>query len=367
MKVWTDRKSYNFDDELLNRTFTEQSLFFDIETTGFSPAYTQIYMIGCAVRVGNEVVISQYFAEKKEEEAEILSAFLALLKKYDTIITFNGIGFDIPYIKAKCAAYSLDEHFDAKHYIDIFKVISSYKFLLKLPNYKQKSLEAFLGLQRDDMFDGGELINIYKEYQKKPNEQSLFFLKQHNYEDVLGMIDLLPILSYPHFFDGGYSITAIESNEYKSVDGTLGKELILTLKNKISVPKRVSYGYEDFYLICNNFESKLSIKLFDGELKFFHENYKEYFYLPAEDAAIHKSISSYVEKEYRKQATAATCYTRKDSIFLPQYEPISEPAFKENLKDKKSYFELTEDFICSDLMQCKYVNHILTLMKKQKK
>lgn len=366
MKVWTDRKKYNFDNELLNRTFTEQSVFFDIETTGFSPVYTQIYLIGCAYREKDDVVITQYFAEKKAEEAEILSAFLSLIEKFDTIITFNGIGFDIPYIKAKCESFSLEDSFSEKKYVDIFKIISSYKFLLKLPSYKQKSLEAFLGLQREDMFDGGELINVYQEYQKKTEDEAMRLLKQHNYEDVLGMIDLLSVLSYPNFFDGGYTITALTSNEFKSVDNVPGKELIFTLKNDIAVPKRVSYGYEDFYLICSGLESKLSIKLFDGELKFFHENYKDYFYLPAEDTAIHKSISSYVEKEHRKQATAATCYSRKDSLFLPQYEQIAEPVFKESLKDKKTYFELTADFISSASLQRRYIEHILALMKKNK-
>lgn len=367
MQIWTDRKKYNFKDELINHTFTEDAIFFDIETTGFSPAYTQLYMIGCAHREGSDIIITQFFAEKKEEETQILSAFFSLLEKYPTIISFNGIGFDIPYLKAKCESYSIDEPFSSKTYVDIFKIISSYKFLLKLPNYKQKSLEAFLGLQREDMFDGGELINVYKEYQKKTDNQAMLFLKQHNYEDVLGMIDLLSVLSYPKLFEGGYAITNLSSNEFKSVDGIPGKELIFTLKNNIAVPKRVSYGYEDFYLICNGSESKLNVKLFDGELKFFHENYKEYYYLPTEDTAIHKSISSYVEKEHRKQATAATCYSRKDSLFLPQYETISEPVFKINLKDKKTYFELTADFINSENIQRRYIDHILTLMKKQKK
>lgn len=367
MKVWTERKTYDFQDKILAETFTENALFFDIETTGFSPAYTQIYMIGCAVREGHDVLVTLYFAEKKEEEADILSAFFALLENYDTIITFNGIGFDIPYIKAKCESLSFEEPFSKKNYVDIFKIISSYKFLLKLPSYKQKSIEDFLGLIREDKFNGGELINVYKEYQKHPDEEALLLLKQHNYDDVLGMIDLLSVLSYPHFFEGGYTISNLESNEFTSVDGSVKRELIFTLENDAAVPKRVSYGYEDFYLVCNGKESKLSIKLFDGELKFFYENYKEYYYLPAEDTAIHKSISSFVEKEHRKQATAATCYSKKSSLFLPQYETILEPVFKENLKDKKSYFELTADFIDSEATQYKYVAHILALMKRQKK
>ena len=31
--------------------FTESSIFFDIETTGFSQEYTQVYLIGCVVQL----------------------------------------------------------------------------------------------------------------------------------------------------------------------------------------------------------------------------------------------------------------------------------------------------------------------------
>ena len=81
MKKWTEHTKYSFTDELLNHTFTENAIFFDIETTGFSPAYTQLYLIGCARRKGDTVIIEQLFAESKEDEKQILSSFLELLKE----------------------------------------------------------------------------------------------------------------------------------------------------------------------------------------------------------------------------------------------------------------------------------------------
>ena len=87
-------------DALTDQLFDEHSIFFDIETTGFSPANSTLYMIGCARRKSNRICIDQFFAEKPEEEAEILAAFFQMLSPYTTIITFNGVGFDIPYLKA---------------------------------------------------------------------------------------------------------------------------------------------------------------------------------------------------------------------------------------------------------------------------
>ena len=66
-------------DALTDQLFDEHSIFFDIETTGFSPANSTLYMIGCARRKSNRICIDQFFAEKPEEEAEILAAFFQML------------------------------------------------------------------------------------------------------------------------------------------------------------------------------------------------------------------------------------------------------------------------------------------------
>jgi len=366
MQKWTNTVSLDKNNHLIQQVFTEDALFFDIETTGFSPATTQLYLIGCAKRCNDNMIIEQYFAESPEDESIILSAFIKLLENYKTIITFNGIGFDIPYIKAKCDTYDLNESFLEKDYIDLFKIVSSLKFLLKLPNYKQKSIENFLGIKREDTFDGGQLINVYREYVRRPSEYQMYFLKQHNYEDVLGMLDLLPILAYSNLLKGGYRLISIESNSYTDYDGISQKELIFSLENDIPIPKRVSYGLENFYLTCNGKDTRLSVHLYEGELKYYFENYKDYYYLPEEDIAVFKNVAASVDKSHKKKATASTCYTKKHSIFLPQYKAIVEPAFYMERKDKISFFELSDEFINSNQMLRKYVDHVLKQMSKQK-
>lgn len=358
MKIWNKTHHLTDTNLILNETFTEDAFFFDIETTGFSPAYTSLYLIGCAHRVGDDFIITQYFAETKEEEGAILSAFLQELCHYQTVISFNGLGFDIPYLKKKCEKYGLTHPFDEKDYIDIYKEVSGLKFLLKLPDYKQKTIERFLGLSRNDTFSGGELIEVYQNYLKTPDEQAMFFLKQHNYEDVLGMTGLIAIRSYRKLFDGAFTVNSTETNIYKDRNGIPQKELILTLQNQYPIPQRVSCQTDAFYLICDGVQSKLRIRLFEGTLKFFFDHPEDYYYLPAEDRAIHKSVASYVDKEFRKKATASNCYTKKDAIFVPQYETLITPFFKESNKDKLSYFELTREFLDSDSLLCQYARHV---------
>lgn len=364
MKHICQKKIFIQEYNLTNELFNKDCIFFDIETTGFSPASSSIYLIGCLRRQGNELIIDQFFAEKKTEECEILQAFITLLQEYKTIISFNGIGFDIPFVKAKCATYGIKEHFNDFSYIDIFKHIGNIKFILKLPNYKQKTIENFLEISRNDIFSGGELIAVYEDYIKTHSSEAEKLLLLHNFEDVTGMLDLIPILSYFNILKGAFSIKETVTSPYTTYDGAEGKEIIITLENNYCVPKRVSFQFNDYYFTMNKNTTKIRIPLFDGELRYFHENYKDYFYLPAEDMAIHKSVAAFVDKQYRKPAKASNCYTRKTGIFLPQLSNIMTPSFKFEYKDKVSYFEFTSDFNESDAMIRQYVNHIFEYAMK---
>ena len=366
MQHWQEILPFDFSHPVICETFTETSLFFDIETTGFSPARTSLYLIGCAARRGDSLVVDQLFADTPEEESEVLTGFFRYLEQFETIITFNGIGFDIPYLKSKCSTYGLCDPFLAHEYLDIYKVVSRLKFLLHLPNLKQKTIEQFLGIGREDTYNGGELIEVYHSYVKSRSPKELHLLKQHNYEDVIDMPNLLPLLSYARMLEGSFAVASLRANQFTSYEGTTEKELIFTLKNDFVLPAAVSCRYEDFYLTAEGEETRLVIKLFTGELKYFYPDYRNYVYLPKEDLAVPKALSSGVEKGEKVNATASTCYTRKTAIFLPQYTPVIKPAFRAMYRDKKSYFELSEEFVASKELQKEYLLHVLAYLKEHK-
>ena len=367
MKTTHKELTFESKDKLTFELFTERSIFFDIETTGFSSAYTNVYLIGCAYRLGNMIYIDQFFADSVDEEKFIITSFLELIKQYNTIITYNGIGFDIPYLKARCNTLGINEFFSDFAYIDIFKSISKLKHIFKLPNYKQKSIEYFLDITRNDLYSGGELIQIYHDYSKELDNERLSFLLLHNYEDVLGMIDLLPILSYMHLFQGEFINSTVSIDKCKDYNGSIEKELILSITPKFSFPKRVSYGFENIYFTCFKNTAKISIRIIENNLKYFFPNYSDYYYLPKEDFAIHKSVASSVDKKFRIKAKASTCYVKKNGCFLPQYKHWITPSFKLNYSDKTSYFELTEDFMNNSELINSYITHLLSTIIMHKK
>ena len=81
--------------------------------------------------------------------------------------------------------------------------------------------------------------------------------------------------------------------------------------------------------------------------------------------AIHKSVASFVDKEYRTQATAATCYTRKASNYLPQFGLLFEPFYKRAYKDPALFFELTDSMKKDRDAFTSYARHIMEMLGSQ--
>lgn len=74
---------------------SERIALVDIETTGLTPGYDQITVIGLVDRNRQRVFV----AGKPMPGDEPLERFPAALKDYDLIVTFNGENFDLPFIE----------------------------------------------------------------------------------------------------------------------------------------------------------------------------------------------------------------------------------------------------------------------------
>ena len=81
--------------------------------------------------------------------------------------------------------------------------------------------------------------------------------------------------------------------ENTQVDQNLMKIKLTTLCN---LPKPIFVNHEYFTLEINKNKIYAEIKIIKDELKFFHTDYKDYYYLPVEDCAIHKSLATFVDK-----------------------------------------------------------------------
>ena len=83
---------------------------------------------------------------------------------------------------------------------------------------------------------------------------------------------------------------------------------------------------------------------------------------PEEDIALHKAVAGFVDKNHRKQAKASNCYTRKESAYLPQWDILFTPIFKQSYEDTLCYFELTEEMKKQPEIFRQYALHILDMI-----
>lgn len=321
----------------------EDILFIDIETTGFLSSSSAIYLIGCAFYRENNWIIKQFFASDLEDESKILSSFFDFAKNFHFLIHYNGNTFDLPFIKNKAEKYGLNNTIENMDGIDIYRRINTYRNFLKLPDCKLKTIELYLNIERDDTYSGGELISVYSDYIASRDYDLYHKLMLHNSDDMKGMLEILPILSYVDLFCDKLTATKVSASSYKDINGVPRNELMINVGFESKLPNPISFMGKGCYFKAENNSGTLIVPIYEEELKYFYANYKDYYYLPLEDTALHKSIATYVDKEYRKQAKASNCYTRKIGKFLPQYTIIRQPFFKREYDSQDTFFEMTDD------------------------
>lgn len=332
----------------------EKLLFFDIETTGLSGDYSSLYLVGCTYYRNSSWHLIQWFADTADSEESLLTSFFHFLKGFDTVIHYNGDGFDIPYLLKRCHALHLPYDFSQVISVDLYRRIRPYKKLLNLENVKQKSIERFLGVNREDRYSGGELIQVYEDY-LQTHEDSLYdMLMLHNREDLEGMPLILPILNYPDFLEHEFTL------EDASVETS--STLTLSLKSPCEIPVPFRGSTDLFSAEAHNHHLHLDIRLYDGTLKYFYPDYRDYYYLIYEDTAVHKSIGEYVDRSARKKATAQTCYTKKSGLFLPQPVPLWEPVLKKQYRDKITYVEYTPVLFENVQALNRYIRSLLEML-----
>ncbi len=132
---WPEKETWRLWDGWCSR---EQVALVDIETTGRTPGYDQITVIGLAD--GSQA--RAFVAERPLPGDEPLDDFPEAVRDYRLLVTFNGIQFDVPFI---------EKHFRAQHFrfamphLDLMWPARALGLTGGL-----KDMEKILGISRDD-------------------------------------------------------------------------------------------------------------------------------------------------------------------------------------------------------------------------
>ncbi|MEE1113814.1 MAG: ribonuclease H-like domain-containing protein [Eubacterium sp.] len=335
------------------------AVLFDIETTGLSAARSHLYLIGAIFEKNGIPVLRQWFLDRPSGEKEMLESFFTFLEELlshssestnrPVLVHYNGAQFDIPYLRKKAAFFSLNDPFDQFESIDLYKEIKPCKNFLGLESLKQKSVEKFLRISRDDTFSGGELIPVYQKYLESGDEELLQLLLLHNHDDVCGMARILPIRSYAALFRGDFC------EEY----GFSGEHLLIHLLPELPLPMIPEKSSPCVRLLS---DAVLVPSFFHGEMKYFLDNYKDYYYLPYEDTAVHKSVAAFVDSSRREKAKAANCYQRKSGLFYAQNGALFQPVFRTGYREEPAFFCYEDGIFESDALHTYALELLQTLL-----
>ncbi len=351
-------------------------LFFDIETTGFSAKTSYVYLIGCMYYKEETWQIIQWLNTEPLKESEFILAFFDFLKDYRRLIHYNGSGFDIPYLQKKAEMYGLADPFTLIESVDLYKLILPLKKLLSFESARLKAIESYLHLKRIDTYSGEELISLYSSYLGRLTYERLALqsasvnnssnpsagdleniLLLHNLEDIKnlpaisGLLYYKDILEYNALTNPQSLTTCRIKNEQNHILLLCQLPFLFPADFTVTCPLREKVSLKVNQEIIEGMELVIDfrdntiifhIPVYTGTLKYYLTPPSDYYYLPLEDMAVHKSVSQYVDKEYRKKATPSTCYIKKNGCFIPysiSSETSKEIIFKKNYSDKITYIE----------------------------
>jgi predicted PolB exonuclease-like 3'-5' exonuclease len=246
------------DDFKKNNPLFKESLFFDIETTGLNPKNSKIVMIGVMYLENNSFNLKQLFSEENSEN-QVIYEFLALLKKKKYIITYNGNSFDLKFIKYRSKYHNLQLSLENKCLIDLYSIFRKNSNRFKTKNLKLKTMEEFLGINRNDNISGKDFIRLYNSYLLKPKIEYLELMWLHNYEDVVNLPELFSNYDYLDNINVSYK-------QYM-IDIFFNDNSIRLNKNRLFIDAS-TYNINKYDSLVNDFNYKLNWSKKNGEMVF---------------------------------------------------------------------------------------------------
>lgn len=160
----------------------ESCAYLDIETTGLSPTNGELTVVGVYLHNGSMVRQSSPREGKMVQlvGGEVTDVRLAeVTESVQTLYTYNGARFDLPYIKAKLG---LDLTQGRVHHDLMYDCWRNNLY------GGLKAVERQLGIRRETAgIDGRMAVRLWWDYQNSGDIASLETLLRYNREDVLSL------------------------------------------------------------------------------------------------------------------------------------------------------------------------------------
>ncbi len=291
--------------EIFSKTSIKNILALHIETTGFSRKNSIVFLAGCLQKEPEpgRWLLKQWLLDDPSDEKELLGALSDEIRQKACLLHYNGLQFDLPFLEKRCALLHAPVAWKDCGQLDLYRTLRPCQKFLGLAHMRLSDVEKYLGVSRPDGPSGKEFIALFKKYIaiRQPNLEEI--LLDCNRQNLCGLMHVAGALAYPSFLQGDFCLTQCQ---------ILQNTLICSLKLRAALPRPFSLDChpKPWSISGAGCQAQIAFPLENGCLRMYYPNYKDYFYLPAEDAAIHKSVGAYVDKKNRAPATKDNCFTR---------------------------------------------------------
>ncbi len=210
-------------DQLALKYGRDKVIQFDLETTGLSPKSSFIYIIGINLWSDGYWHILQLFNDDGRSEPEMIRRFMEYLDGKTVLFHFNGDTFDIPFVRGRIdkirdgLGITIRDRMNEPVSMDLLKEIRPFKYALGLPNVRQKTVEQYLGIYREDQYNGGQLIDVYLSFLSSGSRRNRDLVLLHNRDDMEGMFHLARLHALTGFCNGDFQVGKISMHQKGNV------------------------------------------------------------------------------------------------------------------------------------------------------
>ena len=155
--------------------FKEDAVFLDIETSSY---YGNVTVVGLYDGVETKTMVRGMNLDKENLKKE--------LQKYKLIVTFNGLSFDIPFLKRYFGNIIPDiPHLDLRHVCAKIGLKGGLKIIEEIMEIKRPN--------QLKNYHGDDAVMLWEMYRATGKEKYLNLLVEYNEEDI---VNLKPIAEY---------------------------------------------------------------------------------------------------------------------------------------------------------------------------
>ncbi|MDD3244107.1 MAG: ribonuclease H-like domain-containing protein [Eubacteriales bacterium] len=170
----------------------EKTVFLDTETTGLSGGVgTVAFLIGIGFLQEDSFVVEQYFMEDYDAETDMLHRLCRRLANFDTLVSYNGKGFDVPIVNSRSIVNRIRQPIASMRHIDLLYAARRL-WKARLGSCGLQNVEReILGFAREDDIPGSMVPMIFFDFLKDGDMTRMEGVLEHNRMDIQSLYTVL--------------------------------------------------------------------------------------------------------------------------------------------------------------------------------